>query len=125
MRLLVPIMFSRNPNVLGNSTEYRKEKLAKLHGFECKCKSCLSNIPPFQPTGDIDLQDLMYHRVFKNFDKTPNGPAASVEIVSVEEKLAFERLAIQFLESNEPYHPTEETLRIQFKLMQFWGLLGR
>lgn len=105
-------------------TENRSEQLGRYH-FECKCKSCISNFPPFTTIGNVNL-NVPICRLLSAYIEMP-GKNVSEFFLKANKNilLNFEKSAVKFLEDNEHLDPTNETLKIQFMLMLIWNYLGR
>lgn len=116
---------SRHPLDLLQPTAYRKERLADSHHFECKCKSCTSEIPPFKLSEAVNI-DALIRRLLDLFENSQGEDPKKYSLtVTKTELFEYENSAIKYLRSNNKSHTTKETLQIQFLLAQIWNTLRR
>lgn len=106
-------------------TEIRKRFLAANYNVHCKCQSCSLHLPPFESSGDVKPNVAICRMLNLFKDSQRKNPAERGLSVDEAGMLKYEKLAIDFLKSNDHLHPTRETLRTEAFLMQIWNTLGR
>lgn len=105
-------------------TSERQDYLSFAHHFECTCRSCTDDLPTSSTHSNVNA-DVSICRLLEVFTAAEEDDGASALVVNRNEMLKMEKSAIKYLDDNHDHNPNEETLLVEFSLMQIWNNLGR